>query len=67
MGHPKNDSDTALEFLSGLADRERRFSDLPEIARAFYHVHFGGRSLARDQRRRVASIISRLGNASQSR
>ncbi len=66
MGHPKSENQTALEFLSGVAARERRFGELPEVARAFYHVHFGGRRLSREQRRRVAGIIGGLSGASRS-
>ena len=65
MGFPKKDSATPLEFMSRLAQSDDRFAALPDVARAFYQIHFGGRPLSPDQRRGVQRIIGKLADVSR--
>lgn len=65
LGYAKPDTDTPLEHMLAVANADPRLAHLPEIARAYYRIHFGGRQLSPAQRRRVDYILSEISRLTQ--
>lgn len=60
LGFTKSPHSTPLEHMQQVASTAARFAVVPQVAIAYYQVHFGRRPLSREQRRRIGRILANL-------